>query len=57
MHYYHPPYGLPNLAQLDAFLKLWSKSSVHMLDGPTMEVNPYDSGVFVPRFDPNRTET
>lgn len=50
MHYYHPPYGLPNVGKLEPFLKLWPESSVHTLDGPSMDIRPDASGVFVPRF-------
>ncbi len=50
MHYHHPPYGLPNIGELDPFLKLWSKTSVHRLDGPSLDITTDLSGVYVPRF-------
>lgn len=50
MHYRHDPYGLPNIEGVEPFLKLWPKASVHELDGPTMEITPYLSGVYVPKF-------
>ena len=51
MHYYHKPYGLPNIGTLDPFLKLWPASDVHRLDGPSLEITGDLSGVCVPRFD------
>ncbi|MBQ9492676.1 MAG: MBL fold metallo-hydrolase [Oscillibacter sp.] len=51
MHYRHAPYGLPNIGDLDAFLKLWPKTSVHRLDGPVLDLTTDLSGVYVPRFD------
>ena len=50
MHYYHPPYGLPNIGGLEPFLKLWSKSAVHRMDGPALEITKDLSGVYVPQF-------
>lgn len=50
MHYYHPPYGLPNIGRLDPFLKLWPQSAVRRLDGPALEITEDLSGVCVPQF-------
>lgn len=50
MHYYHKPYGLPNIGALEPFLKLWPASDVHRLNGPALELTADLSGVYVPRF-------
>lgn len=50
MHYRHAPYGLPNVGQLDPFLKLWKESEIRRLDGASLEITPDLSGVYVPRF-------
>lgn len=51
MHYRHPPYGLPTIGELEPFLKLWPKTSIHRLDGPSLDVTTDLSGVYVPRFE------
>ncbi|MBQ7681373.1 MAG: MBL fold metallo-hydrolase [Oscillibacter sp.] len=51
MHYRHPPYGLPDIGEVDAFLKLWPKTSIHRLDGPSLDITTDLSGVYVPRFE------
>ena len=57
MHYRHPPYGLPVVAELDPFLKLWPKTSIHRLHGNTLELTKDLSGVYIPRFEePATTE-
>ncbi len=50
MHYYHAPYGLPNLGGVDAFLSLWPRESIRMLPGPDIEITSQTSGVIVPAF-------
>ncbi|MBQ6205532.1 MAG: MBL fold metallo-hydrolase [Oscillospiraceae bacterium] len=50
MHYRHDPYGLPNIEGVEPFLKLWSKSTVRRLEGPSLELTKDLSGVYVPRF-------
>ncbi len=50
MHYRHDPYGLPNIDTLDPFLKLWSKSMIRRMEGPTLELNKDLSGIYVPRY-------
>ena len=50
MHYYHPPFGLPNLGGLEEFLALWPKESVHRLDGASFTLSDNLSGVVVPKF-------
>ena len=52
MHYRHAPYGLPNLQGLDAFLSLWPRDAVRVLDGPSLDLDGTVSGVVVPRFQP-----
>lgn len=50
MHYHHAPYGLPNVAGVEEFLALWPAEEVHRLEGPDLEVNGEQQGVFVPAF-------
>ena len=50
MHYRHPPYDFPILAELDPFLKLWSSTSIHRLHGNSLERTKELSGVYVPEF-------
>lgn len=51
MHYHHPPYGLPNVAGVEAFLALWPEGAVHRLEGASFEVGPETAGVLVPQFE------
>lgn len=55
MHYHQAPYGLPELAEAEAFLKLWPEEAVHRLNGPSFELTKETSGVIVPEFDENIT--
>ena len=51
MHYYHPPYGMPNLADVESFLKLWPFASIHRLHGNSLEITKdMPSGVYVPEY-------
>ena len=50
MHYRHDPYGLPNVAGAEDFLRLWPEEQVHRLAGPSFEVTAETAGVLVPRF-------
>lgn len=50
MHYRHPPYGLPNVAGVEDFLRLWPSSEVCRLSGASFEVTADTSGVLVPAF-------
>ena len=50
MHYHHAPYGLPELADGEDFLKLWPAGEVHRLSGPAFEVTGGEQGVLVPEF-------
>ena len=50
MHYRHAPYGLPNVAGAEDFLRLWPEEQVHRLAGPSVEVTAETAGVLVPRF-------
>ena len=55
MHYHHAPYGLPELADGEDFLKLWPAGEVHRLPGPAFEVTDRARGVLVPKFNWNAT--
>ena len=55
MHYRHAPYGLPELADAEAFLKLWPEKEIQRLKGPSFELTKETSGVVVPEFDGNIT--
>ncbi len=50
MHYRHAPYGLPNVAGVEAFLSLWPEGEVRRLEGASLEVDKEIRGVVVPRF-------
>lgn len=50
MHYRHAPYGLPNVAGVEAFLSLWPAEQVHRLSGGTLELSPGLRGVYVPVY-------
>ena len=50
MHYRHAPYGLPNVAGAEDFLRLWPAEQVRRLAGPAFEVTPETAGVLVPAF-------
>ena len=50
MHYHHAPYGLPNVAGVEDFLRLWSMETIHRLPGPSFEVTPETAGILVPSF-------
>ena len=55
MHYHHAPYGLPELADGEEFLKLWPAGEVHRLSGPTFAVTGGEWGVLVPKFNEDAT--
>ena len=55
MHYHHAPYGLPELADGEDFLKLWPAKDVHRLSDPTFEVTGGERGVLVPKFNKDAT--
>ena len=50
MHYHHAPYGLPNVAGVEDFLRLWPVGTIHRLSGPSFEVTAETMGVLVPAF-------
>lgn len=50
MHYHHAPYGLPNVAGVEDFLRLWPVETIHRLSGPSFEVKAETMGVLVPAF-------
>ena len=50
MHYHHAPYGLPNVAGVEDFLRLWPVGTIHRLSGPSFEVTAETTGVLVPAF-------
>ena len=50
MHYHHAPYGLPNVAGVEDFVRLWSMETIHRLPGPSFEVTPETAGILVPSF-------
>ena len=50
MHYRHAPYGLGNVAGVEAFLRLWPEDGVHRLPGASFEVTADTAGVLVPAF-------
>lgn len=50
MHYHHAPYGLPELAGVEPFLKLWPAEDIHRLDGAELTVTGASAGVYVPEF-------
>ena len=50
MHYHHPPYGLPNVAGVEDFLRLWPDRDIRRLSGASFEVAADTSGVLVPAF-------
>ena len=52
MHYHHAPYGLPNVAGVEDFLRLWPVGTIHRLSGPSFEVTAETTGVLVPAFQP-----
>ena len=55
MHYHHAPCGLPELAGVEDFLKLWPTGDVHRLSGPSFAITGGESGVVVPKFNKNAT--
>ena len=55
MHYHHAPYGLPELAGAEEFLKLWPAAEVHRLSDADIAVTGGLSGVIVPKFSINPT--
>ena len=52
MHYHHAPYGLPNVAGVEDFLRLWPAAQIPHLSGPSFEVTADTAGVLVPAFQP-----
>ena len=50
MHYHHAPYGLPNVAGVEDFLRLWPDRDIRRLSGASFEVTADTSGVLVPAF-------
>ncbi len=52
MHYHHAPYGLPNVAGVEDFLRLWPVETIHCLSGPSFEVTAETAGMLVPAFQP-----
>ena len=50
MHYHHAPYGLPNVAGVEDFLRLWPVETIHRLSGPSFKVTAETTGVLVPAF-------
>ena len=50
MHYHHAPYGLPNVAGVEDFLRQWPVGTIHRLSGPSFEVTAETMGVLVPAF-------
>ncbi|MBP3508707.1 MBL fold metallo-hydrolase [Oscillibacter sp.] len=52
MHYHHAPFGLPNVAGVEDFLRLWPSETIHRLSGPSFEVTAETTGVLVPVFQP-----
>lgn len=51
MHYRHAPYGLPNVAGVEDFLRLWPEEQVHPLAGPSFAATADAAGVITPKFD------
>ena len=52
MHYHHAPYGLPNVAGVEDFLRLWPAAQIQHLSGPSFEMTADTAGVLVPAFQP-----
>ena len=52
MHYHHAPYGLPNVAGVEDFLRLWPAAQIQRLSGPSFEVTADTAGMLVPAFQP-----
>ena len=52
MHYHHAPYGLPNVAGVEDFLRLWPAAKIQHLSCPSFEVTADTAGVLVPAFQP-----
>lgn len=50
MHYWHAPYGLPNVAGVEDFLALWGEGEIRRLEGPALEVDGTARGVVVPQY-------
>ena len=50
MHYHHAPFGLPNVAGVEDFLRLWPAAQIQRLPGPSCEITPETVGVLVPAF-------
>ena len=50
MHYHHAPFGLPNVAGVEDFLRLWPVETIHRLSSPSFEVTAETMGVLVPAF-------
>lgn len=50
MHYHHAPYGLPNVAGVEEFLRLWPAEAVHQLEGASFDLTPETTGILVPKF-------
>ena len=50
MHFHHAPYGLPNVAGVEHFLRRWPVGTIHRLSGPSFEVTAETMGVLVPAF-------
>lgn len=50
MHYHHAPYGLPNVAGVEDFLRLWPAEDICHLPGQSFEVTADTAGVLVPTF-------
>ena len=50
MHYHHAPYGLPNVAGVEDFLRLWPAAQIQRLPGSSCEITPETVGVLVPAF-------
>ena len=52
MHYHHAPYGLPNVAGVEDFLRLWPAAKIQHLSCPSFEMTADTAGVLVPAFQP-----
>lgn len=50
MHYRHAPFGLPNVAGVEAFLALWPEEAVRRLPGRSFVPDEQTAGVLVPRW-------
>ena len=50
MHYHHAPYGLPELAGVEDFLKLYPAGEVHRLSGNVFEITAESGGIWLPAF-------